>query len=780
VPCRYFITCSTKNFVLVITPAPDTRTTEPKRVQAIFDQPAAIKTRRWFRVFRFMILGSVGLVLGLIGLIIVVALTDLPPMDVIENPHTELSTQIYSADGVLIRNLYDEKHRVSVKLTDISPHVINALIATEDLRFYGHSGIDPQSPFAIVKELVQGERPRGGSTVSMQLARNLYQMIGRERSIWRKLKEMVVAVVLERSFTKAEIITAYLNTVSFVGNTYGIENGANEFFGKSAKDLQIEEAALLVGLLKATNDYNPRVHPEAAMNRRNTILELMDANGYIPKGVDVNDLKAMPITTQAKSDYRELGAAPYFTEHLRQWLKAWCAETGHDPYRDGLKVYTTIDSRMQRYAEEATTEHLTELQKIFDKHITGREPWIKDSTFLPGIMKRSERYIRARAAGMNLDEIMEEFQTPVHMDLFSWNREIKDTLLSPWDSLKYYARFLESGFMALDPTNGQVRAWVGGINHRFFKYDHVYTGKRQVGSTFKPFVYCAAFDNGSTPCDVELNQPVFFYNDIGKMIWAPKNADGKIGGFMTLRRGLATSTNLITARVMKRIGPNVVCEWARKMGITSPLECVPSLALGTTDLSVFELTGAYCTFANKGVYNEPMFVTRIEDRNGNVLADFSTQSREAISENTAYMMLDMLKGVVNEPGGTGGRLRSRYKLNMEIGGKTGTTQKQSDGWFMGVTPYLVGGTWVGCSERTMRFSSLAYGQGASMALPIFGLFMQKVYADSTINLPKDRFPEPQGFDIELDCPKYAATRKFVAMDSFGTNDNSIMNPENDD
>ncbi len=754
----------------------ETRPTEPKRVKAVFEQPVAQSRKRWFRVFRMAILGSVALVVGLMVTVVVIALTDMPPMDVIENPHTQLSTQIYSADGVVIRSLYDEEHRVSVKLSEISPYVLGALIATEDLRFYDHSGIDPQSFFCHAQEIMKGPQPPGGSTVTMQLARNLYEMIGRERSLWRKLKEMVVAVVLEHNFTKEEIITAYLNTVSFVGNTYGIQNGAEEFYGKDAKSLEIQEAAMLVGLLKATDKYNPRLHPEAAMNRRNTILELMSANGYMPDGMSLDSVKALPLGTQAKSDYRELGLAPYFTEHLRQWLKVWCKATGHDPYRDGLKIYTTIDSRMQQYAEEATTEHLKDFQKVFAKHIEGQEPWIKDSTFLPGIMARSDRYLKAKAAGLNHAEIMEEFNTPVVVDLFNWDRKILDTLISPWDSIKYYSRFLESGFMAIDPTNGHVRAWVGGINHRFFKYDHVYTGKRQVGSTFKPFVYCAAFDNGSTPCEKELNQPVFFYNDIGKMIWAPKNADGKIGGFMTLRRGLATSTNLITARVMKRIGPNVVCEWARKMGITSPLDCVPSLALGTTDLSVYELTSAYCTFANKGVYNEPTFVTRIEDRNGNVLADFQTQSREAISENTAYMMIDMLKGVVNEAGGTAGRLRSRYKLNMEIGGKTGTTQKQSDGWFVGVTPYLVGGTWVGCSERTMRFRSLLYGQGASMALPIFGLFMQKVYADSTINLPRDRFPVPAGFDVELDCSKYDYLKKDFRTDSLS---NSIMNPDGD-
>jgi penicillin-binding protein 1A len=738
---------------------------EPKRVKAKFEQPRGYQAKRWFRLFRYLILGSAALVFAVIISVIILALTDIPPMDVIENPHTDLSTQIYSADGVLIRSLYEEKHRVSVKISEISPYVLQALVATEDLRFYSHSGIDPQSPFAIIKELMQGERPRGGSTVTMQLARNLYERIGRERSLMRKLKEMVVAVILERNFTKEEIITAYLNTVSFVGNTYGIENGAQEFFGKDAKSLEIQEAAMLVGLLKATGAYNPRSHPEDALRRRNTILNLMAENGFLPEGMDVDSLKNLPINSQAKSDYRELGSAPYFTEHLRQWLKEWCKNTGHDPYRDGLKIYTTIDSRMQGYAEQAMAEHLTELQVIFDKHIKDHEPWLKDSTFLPTIISRTERYSSARAAGLTKAEIAKEFDTPVVMDLFSWNGIIKDTLLTPLDSLKYYARFLEPGFMAIDPTNGHIKAWVGGINHRFFKYDHVYTGKRQVGSTFKPFVYCAAFDNGASPCDLELNQPVFFYNELNKLIWDPKNADGKIGGFMTLRHGLATSTNLITARVMKRIGPNVVCEWARKMGITSPLDCVPSLALGTTDLSVYELTAAYCSFANKGVYNDPMFVTRIEDRNGNVLADFQVQSREAISEKTAYMMIDMLRGVVNEAGGTAGRLRGRYKITSDVGGKTGTTQNQSDGWFMGVTPYLVGGTWVGCSERTMRFRSLQYGQGASLALPIFGLFMQKVYADTTIKMPKDRFPTPPGFDIELDCSKYDYQKKKLAYDS---------------
>lgn len=727
---------------------------------------------------RLVFLGFFLAIVAVVGLFIWNVSTTLPPMDVIENPQTDLSTQIYTSDGKLIRNLFSEEHRISVKLNEISPHVLNALIAAEDIRFYQHSGIDPKALFAIVKDMARGKKARGGSTVTMQLARNLYDQIGRERTIIRKLKEMVVAVLLERSYTKDEIVAAYLNTVSFVGNTYGIQNGSMEYFQKSAADLDVQEAALLVGLLKGTYQYNPRSKPEAAMNRRNTILTQMDQYGFLDD-LPVDSLKALPLGLEAKSDYRDLGLAPYFTEHLRQWLKEWCKKTGHDLYRDGLKVYTTIDSRMQHYAEQSMREHLSELQPIFDKHIDGREPWRKDSTFLVRAMRKSYRYIRGKNDGFTEKQILAEFNTPTQMDLFNWAGEVKDTTLTPWDSLKYYARFLETGFVSIDPSNGHVKAWVGGINHKYFKYDHVFQGKRQVGSTFKPFVYTAAFDNGSSPCELELNQPVFFYNEKGKMIWSPKNADGKIGGFMTLRRGLATSTNMITARVMKRVGPNLVCEWARKMGIETDLECVPSLALGTTDLSVYELTGAYCTFANRGIHLPPVFVTKIEDRNGNILQEFESEGREAITEETAYMMLDMLKGVVREPGGTGGRLIYRFKLNNEIGGKTGTTQNHSDGWFMGVTPYLVSGTWVGCSDRTMRFRSLQYGQGASLALPIFGKYMQKVYADSTIAMPKDPFQKPQSFEVELDCEKFDYKRKTVWSDSLTPEFESIMNVDDE-
>lgn len=711
------------------------------------------------RLVRIFIFSTVSFA-GIIFLLVLLALQDVPPMTIIENPETELSTQIYSTDGKLIRSLYQEKHRISVRIEDISTHVFDALIATEDSRFYDHNGVDAQSFFAIIKDKLQGKKTRGGSTITMQLARNLYDQVGRKKSIWRKFKEMIVAVMLERKFTKEEIITAYLNTVSFTGNTYGLQNASRVFFQKDAKDLNVEESALLVGLLKGTGEFNPMRHPKEAKERRDIVLTLMKGKEFISEK-ECDSLKHIELALeQYKAEDFNTGLAPYFTEHLRLWLGKWCKKKGYNQYTDGLKVYTTIDSRMQRYAEESVKEHMMDFQKIFEKHITGKEPWLKDSTILPRAMRQSYRYILMKKEKNSDKEIFEEFNRPRPMKVFSWKGDI-DTVFSPWDSLKYYSRFMETGFISIDPSNGYIKAWVGGIDHKNFKYDHVYTGKRQVGSTFKPFVYCAAFDNGWSPCDQMLNQPIIFKNNLGEEIWAPKNADGKVGGFMTLRQGLATSTNLITARVMAKIKPELVCQWAYRLGIQSKLDCVPSLALGTTDLSVQELVGAYCSFVNKGVWNEPIFVTRIEDRNGNILEEFNPKSRQAIEENTAYMMLDMLQGVVNEAGGTAGRLRFMYKIKHPIGGKTGTTQKQSDGWFVGVTPFLVSGAWVGCSDRSMRFRTLESGQGAAMALPIWGIYMNKIYNDPELNFPTTGFVKPRGFKIELDCKKYLKLKKHI-------------------
>ena len=734
---------------------------------------AARKERRrriTARVFRSVVWGGMAIVIAIIIFFVINVVNDMPSLAELENPKNDLSTQIYTSDGVLIRSLYTEKNRINVPLEYISPYVVEALIATEDIRFYDHSGVDPMALLAVLKDVILSGEKRGGSTITMQLSRNLYNQVGKKKTIFRKVKEMIVAVILERRFTKDEIVTSYLNTVSFVGNSYGVQNAARIYFQKEAIDLEQHEAALLVGILKGTYEYNPRTHPDRAMDRRNTVIDQMQKYGFVTD-FQADSLKALGLGVTYRQDDFNNGMAPYFTEHVRMWMRDWCKENDYDLYTDGLKIYTTLDSRLQTHAEAAVAEHLSDLQQKFDKHIEDREAWRKDTTILTRAMQQSYRYIRAKNAGKTDDQIWEEFHTPIPMEVFSWNGAI-DTTFSPMDSIKYYSRFLETGFMTIDPSNGQIRTWVGGIDHRFFKYDHVYKGKRQVGSTFKPFVYTAAFDNGYSPCHQMLNQQVFFYDNDGELAWAPKNSDGRVSGYMTLRRGLATSTNLITARIMKEIGPEVVCRYAYKMGIKSTLDCVPSLALGTTDLSVYELTGAYGTFANRGVWVEPNFITRIEDRNGNIIYENVAEQREAISENTAYMMINMLMGVVREPGGTAASLPGRYKLWNEIGGKTGTTQNQSDGWFMGVTPSLVGGTWVGCSDRSMRFRSLQYGQGARMALPIFGLFLKNAYADSTLALPRDPFPQPRGFDVELDCDKFQLLQFAQKRDS-ATNSTTI-------
>lgn len=731
------------------------------------------------RTLFMVLLGGLFLVAAFI-IYVVVTMPDLQRD--IENPQIDLSTQVYASDtdesgrNRLLGNFYFNEFRENVFLDSISPHVINALIATEDRRFYEHPGIDLKGVFVALFDAFTRANFRGASTITMQLARNLYdqqtgydleqqeELEGGKKWIdsryLRKIKEMIVAVVLERLYTKEEILNSYLNTVSFGGNTYGIQAGAKVYFGKHCSELDVHEAALLVGMLKGTSRYNPVISEKSrsrSLNRRNTVIQLMAENDFITEE-EAETYKAKDLSVNYSPINHNSGIATFFREYLRKYLKKWAKDRGFNLYTDGLKIYTTIDSRMQQYAEEAVSEHLSELQKVFDTQIKGREPWKTDPSILTRAMKQSHRYLHAKhVLGKTEPEIRKEFNVPVEMEIFVWEngkRSHKDTVFTPWDSLMYYNKFLETGFVSIDPTNGHIKAWVGGIDHNFFQYDHVKQGKRQVGSTFKPFVYTAAFDNGFSPCDEMLNQPVYFYREDGSLLWSPKNADGKFGGKLTLRRALATSVNLITAQIIKQIGPEVVVDYAHKMGIESPLEAVYSLCLGTTDLSVLELTGAYSTIANKGRWNEPIYITRIEDKHGKIIEEFKGASREAISEETAYLMVDMLKGGVNEPGGTAGRLRFKYGIQYDIGGKTGTTQNHSDGWFMGISPKLVSGAWVGCADRSVHFRSITYGQGANMALPIWGIYMKKVYADESINLPREPFEKPKSFNIELDCRRY--------------------------
>ena len=705
------------------------------------------------KIFLGVITGMAALVLGFI----LFSTQYLPPLNEIENPQSTLSTQVLSADGIVLDNFFARENRVNIHLNEVSPHVINALVATEDARFYDHSGVDYWSIPALVKRNLSGTTS-GGSTITMQLARNLFNAVSRERTVFRKVKEIIVSAILEKKYTKQEIMEAYLNTVNIFGNAYGVEMAAKRLFGKTALELSIEESALVVGMLKGQGVYDPIRKKERSKERRNVVINLMVKHGFLnPAEVDVDSIKQLPVVTVAQGQMHYQGTAPYFRQIVKEFVKDW-AEKNPKPdgskynlYADGLKVFTSLDSRMQVHAESAVREHLTKLQQDFDEHIDGQEPYKYDPKILEDLTIQSPRYRRAMKAGKSEKEIKEEFDKPVEMTLFSWNGEI-DTTLSPLDSIKYMCRYLETGFVSIDPRNGQVKAWVGGIDYRYFQYDHVKTGKRQVGSTFKPFVYGAAIEAGLSPCTEELNQPWTFPDTDGKGTpWTPKNANGKFGGKMTLRTALATSTNLVTARLMDRVRPENVVRFARRVGIQSPLEAVYALCLGTADLSVLELTGAYSTFANQGISNDPIFVTRIEDRKGNVLVEFSPNSKEGMNARDAYGVLELLKGTVDEAAGTAHALRTEYNFTQEIGAKTGTTQNHADGWFVAVTPEMVSGVWVGCADRRMRFRDIKNGQGANMAMPIWANFIQKVDDDPNLKLEKARFRRPRGYGANFDC-----------------------------
>ena len=719
-----------------------------------------------YRWPRRIFLGLITLgVLAFLGMMIYVSF-NLPSFQEIENPQSDLSTQIISADGQTLQTLYSRENRTNVRLDEISPYVIDALIATEDARFYRHPGIDPKSFFSILAEFVKSGELRGGSTITMQLARNLYQNVGQQTQYIRKFKEYLVSAFIERRFTKEEIIVAYLNTVNIYGTSYGIETTSRRLFDKPAKQLTIEEAALLVGMLKGQGVYNPYRYQERTQERRNTVIDQMVKYGVLDSTkINVDSIQQLPIVVMPPGQDHVRGLAPYYREHVRHQLDKWCKEKGYDLYTDGLRVYTTLDSRMQLYAENAMQEHLQALQVDFDREQQRDRMLDKDPNILRDLKHQSPRYKAAVRAGKSEAAITKEFQTKTKMAVFSWKGEI-DTVMTPMDSLRYMARFLETGMISIDPTNGHVKSWVGGINYKYFKYDHVSTGKRQVGSTFKPFVYASAIEEFAlSPCEIIPNSYIEVPLPDGTN-WAPTNSDGTHGNGenMTLRRGLATSTNIITARLIDRVGAESAANMAHKMGIKTELDKVPSLALGTTDLTVKELTSAYSTLVNHGVYIEPIVITRIENQYGQILHEFVPETKDAMTERAAAVMVDLLRGVVDQPGGTAQRLRWKYKFDNPIGGKTGTTQNNSDGWFVGITPNLVSGVWVGCADRRMRFENTKYGQGANMALPIWALYMQKLYQDPDIRLPTQGFEIPEGVSLPAACENTAPS------DSTTTND----------
>lgn len=685
----------------------------------------------------------------------------LPTFEQLENPETALATEIYSADSVLLGK-YFSQNRSPVTYDELSPYLVEALIATEDIRFYDHSGIDFRSLSRAIFGVLTLDSRGGASTITQQLATNLFheRASGLAR-VKQKLKEQVVAVRLESRYTKEEIIQMYLNTVDFVNNAYGIKSAAKTYFNKLPSELDLEEAAVLVGMLKGPSMYNPRRFPERSKNRRNTVFAQMHRYKFI------NDsLYAMlthpdcVIELDFKSADHSEGMAPYFREFLRLKLKDWADKeenrkidgTKYNIYTDGLTVRVTLDSRMQAMAEASVNDYMPGLQEEFFEHWKNRDLWKDEvaSGELERHIRNSEHYKLLKEDGLAKDSINKIFNKKVPMQVFSYNGPI-DTVMSPIDSLKYYRMFLQTGLVVVDPFTGFVKAWVGGTNFEHFKYDHI-TSKRQIGSTFKPFIYATAIDNGYSPCFKITDVPVTF-EDFNN--WTPENSEGEYtGDHLTLKQCLAESKNTCSAYLMKQIGPAEVIKLARRLGIESHIDPYPSICLGTPDISALEMAGSYTAFANKGLYTEPIYFTSILDKNGNEIASQVPISTEAMSEEKAYIMVEMLRNVVNH--GTGRRLRYRYKFEADMCGKTGTTQNHSDGWFLGFTPELIAAVWTGGEDRVVRFRTIDKGQGAHLALPIWAGFFERLYADTTLGYFQDtKIEPPKGkLSVELDCSMY--------------------------
>ena len=716
-----------------------------------------------------VVLFFVGVNFGLLG--------KMPDLEAIQNPNNAVSTTIYSADYETLGSYYNE-NRIEISYDELSPYLVKGLVATEDKRFYNHSGIDLIGLFrAITLAFVPGMDGGGGSTLTQQLAKNLFHSDFEHAGVFtrlsQKLKEWVLSARLERTFTKDELINLYLNTVGFHYNSYGIKTAAFTYFYKTPKELKPEEAALLIGMLNAPARFNPRLHEERATERRNLVLRRMaEANALTQQQCDsISKLKIK--LNFHNPDYRE-GTGTYIREYIRQELKNWCAQnlkpdgSKWDVYEDGLKVFTTIDSRMQKYAETAVQEHLTDLQDAYFKEWKGKDPWKVGSRAKPDLlekmMKQSDRYQDLLAQGKTETEIKKVFETKIKMEVFSWHgdkSQTVDTVMSPLDSLRYYLQIIQVGFLAVDAKTGEVKAWIGGPNIRYFQLDHVKkTTKRQVGSTMKPFLYALALERNYEPCTlVPYIAPECPGIDAS---WNPDGTDKwKEGEMVPMKDGLAASDNRVTARIMCDIGdPNALVEFAHRCEIESKLDAVPSLCLGTCDISLFEMIGAYTCFANLGTYSKPYFIKRIEDKEGNVLAQFGSTQKEAIPEKTAYTLTEMLKGVINK--GTAARLRPQYGLQMPLAGKTGTTQSNADAWFMCYNPDIVVGAWVGFEQPSVHFASNHSGAGATAAMPIVGSFLRKSFNDRAIQLKHNEFSLPTdstSAPVNFDCSAVMDTTK---------------------
>ena len=722
---------------------------------------------------RFWIFYSLGLVLAFLVFFGIARgwFGDMPSFEELENPERNLASEVYSDDGYLLGTYYIE-NRSDVHFNDLPPHLVEALLATEDIRYRDHAGVDVKALGRVFYGLVSGNYSGGGSTLTQQLAKNLFPRgdLNKWELVVRKLKEWVTATKLEKNYSKEEIMAMYLNTVSYGHHAFGIKSAARTFFNKTVDSLNIEESAMLVGVVNAPTWYSPIRNPERAFDRRNLVMTQMHKYGFITDSI-YDSLSNVPID-MSKFNVQDhtSGMARYFREYLRSEMKDWCEHhfrpdgTPYNLYKDGLRIYTTIDSRMQAYAEEAVKEHLgQDLQPSFYRHWKGytNGPFVFDKDVIEGevekllnqAMRRSERYRKMRAAGVPVDSVEMSFYLPTAMRIFSWEGPI-DTVLTPMDSIRYYKEILQAGLLSVEPKTGAVKAYVGGIDYLYFKYDHATQARRQVGSTFKPFLYTLAMQQGEfSPCYEVPNIQYTVDLPTGD-IWAPRNSSTtRVGEMVSLKWALANSNNWISAFLMRRYSPLSVVRMARNLGVKSSIDPVPSIALGSCDLSLYEMVGAMNTFASKGMYVKPLFITRIEDKNGNVIESFVPDRKEAMSEETAFLMLELMKGVVES--GTGIRLRLTYGYHNPIAGKTGTTQNQSDGWFMGIVPQLSTGVWVGCEDRSAHFRTITLGQGANMALPIWALYMDKVYNDPRLNFTKGDFERPLNeLSVELDCDKF--------------------------
>lgn len=706
----------------------------------------------------------------------------LPDETSLENPEKDLATQIISEDGRVIGKFFKE-NRTPVQYEDLPDHLVNALIATEDVRFYEHSGIDAKGTARAF--LFLGQRG-GASTITQQLAKQFFTDDVAKNTFERgiqKIKEWIISIRLERRYTKEEIITMYFNVYDFLNLAIGIESASNIYFNKAPSELNIEESAVLVGMFKNSSLYNPRRNPEGVNNRRNVVLSQMAKYDFISEQ-QRDSLMALPLNIQFTPQDHDEGIGTYVREYIRGYMKKWARDNPkpdgslYDISSDGLKIYTTLNSRMQEYAEKAVDSHMTKLQLEFHRQNKSNKiaPFLdvtqnEINSIMNSAMRRSDRWRQMKRAGKSEEEIKESFRIPTQMRIFSWGGDI-DTLMTPMDSIRYYKTFLRSSMMSMTPQTGEIKAWVGGIAYKHFKYDMVKTGQRQIGSTFKPFVYATAIDQmHMSPCDTLPNTqwtiPAGKYGLLEP--WTPKNSGGKYGGMLSLRNALANSVNTITARLIDRVGPKPVIDLVAKMEVdTEDIPEVPSIALGTPDVTLYEMVGAYSTFANEGVFVRPTLIQRIEDKNGTILYQNIPETRDVISGESAYVTTSLLQGVTQ--GGSGTRLRHTYavensvykravtgypyEFDNPIAGKTGTTQNNSDGWFMGMVPNLATGVWVGGEDRSAHFSNTAYGQGATMALPIWAIYMKMCYADQNLNVSKDDFPKPEILTIETDCERY--------------------------